>query len=884
MSVDGWNTLLVLGGIRSGKSEFAESLVSGATSVRYLATSAPVSLSESPDDPEWDARISAHRDRRPETWETDEVGADPGLLIATLLEAKPDETLLVDDLGGWVGVLLDPAHQPADDVKTIEELAAAVRACAARLVLVSPEVGLTLVPTTPLGRAFTDALGTVNQAVAAATDAVVLVVAGQPAWLKGATVAVSPGVAPTLPAETVLPDVPAPVALPDVSAQPHVSAQPDVSAASEVIELPEVITPVAAPVSSPSASSPGDALRGPTHALPIVRSGLVIQPNMELPLPDDETGPAAIERLTTLDIGGSGLGELTGVVRFAAATQGTDTPRPWQSVRVLLVQGDHAGGASAGASAGEPARRAAQARLGLGALAQLTASAGATLQVVDAPASAPIEHGPALTLEEVDHALRLGWRLAEEAVDGGADLLVIAASGAGTPAAAAAVLAATAGAEPAAVLPAVRTPEGGYDDNAWMERCAAVRDAMQRVRKGGREAKDILAQVGGGDIAVVTGILLGATARRTPVLLDGPVGVAAALVSRDLAGQARHWCLLPDHNGDPAVKLAADVLGLTPILNMRLDLGEGTAALAALPLLRSAIALAGSLPLRNLPASADAAADASSEGDAAALSAAALSATADGAVAGTTADAAAVDSAEGATTGSAGTGTAVAGSTAAATAGATGTTADVSTTTAGVEAADSADDATSVISGPASSPDDTTGVVTESSDSDDATTVISGPTGTGDDAPTVITEAGGATDDATTVITRAAGSAGDTTAVIPQVRTSDAAGNSGAEGSGAAGTTSGAGTGSGTRDAATSVADDPEQTTVISVPAASDDSPTTAFRVPPKDDPEATTVISTGTPATFAQPTGEDDEHGNSWIPGFGNPRRSDDPGTPAKH
>src|SRR5690348_15080616 len=109
MSVDGWNTLLVLGGIRSGKSEFAESLVSGATSLRYLATSA----SPSEEDPEWQERIAAHRDRRPETWVTEETAADPGRLIAALTEAKPDETLLVDDLGGWVGVLLDPAHQPS---------------------------------------------------------------------------------------------------------------------------------------------------------------------------------------------------------------------------------------------------------------------------------------------------------------------------------------------------------------------------------------------------------------------------------------------------------------------------------------------------------------------------------------------------------------------------------------------------------------------------------------------------------------------------------------------------------------------------------------------------------------------------------------------------
>ena len=180
MSVDGWNTVLVLGGIRSGKSEFAESLVRDTTAVRYVATAQRAE----PDDPEWAARIEAHQLRRPSGWTTEETAADPSRLAELIAGAGPDDTLLVDDLGGWVTVLLDPVHQPADDRATIAELAAAVRDCTARLVLVSPEVGLSLVPTTTLGRAFTDALGTTNQAVAEACDAVVLVVAGQPAWLK----------------------------------------------------------------------------------------------------------------------------------------------------------------------------------------------------------------------------------------------------------------------------------------------------------------------------------------------------------------------------------------------------------------------------------------------------------------------------------------------------------------------------------------------------------------------------------------------------------------------------------------------------------------------------------------------------------------------------
>ncbi|SCL37796.1 adenosylcobinamide kinase /adenosylcobinamide-phosphate guanylyltransferase [Micromonospora rhizosphaerae] len=576
MSVDGWNTLLVLGGIRSGKSEFAESLVADAPTVRYVAT-APEG---DPEDTEWATRLAAHRGRRPGSWTTEETAGDPRRLADVIATAEPNETLLVDDLGGWVTVLLDPAHQPADDTATISELAAAVRATAARLVLVSPEVGLSLVPTTPLGRAFTDALGAANRTVADACDAVVLVVAGQPTWLKPAAGPRAVGV-PTQagPGQAGAPS------------QPTLAGPP-----TNGIALPEVLTPAAPSVPAPAATEAGAAWAAPTMALPLAATGLVIQPGMELPMPDEYAGPQAVDRLATLDLPGAGLGVLERVVSFAAATQGTHTPAPWSAVRVLLLHGDHSGGAAAGTVPGESARRARQARVGKGALARLAAENGASLQVVDAPTSAPMEEGPALTAEQVESALRYGWRLAEQAADAGVQLLVLAACGAGTDAAAAAVLAATAGAEPPAVLGRVVTESGEIDDAAWMARCAAVRDALHRTRRSPRGATDVLAELGGGDIAVATGVLLGATARRVPVLIDGPVGVAAGMVSRDLAGQARHWCLLPDHGGQPGVRLAADVLGLTPLLDLRLGLGEGATALATLPLLRSALALAAALP------------------------------------------------------------------------------------------------------------------------------------------------------------------------------------------------------------------------------------------------------------------------------------------------
>jgi nicotinate-nucleotide--dimethylbenzimidazole phosphoribosyltransferase len=547
MSVDGWNSVLVLGGIRSGKSEFAESLLGGSPAVTYVATAAP-DESGAPD-AGWAERVAAHQRRRPESWTTMEVGADPGRLAGLLAEAKPDEALLVDDLGGWVTALMDRSEDAVPEVDSATALVAAVRGCAARLVLVSPEVGLSVVPATAAGQVFTDFLGAANRAVADACDAVVLVVAGQPAWLK------RPG-----------------------------------AASPEVVTPTPAVATAAVPAPSPSPAV-SEALAEPTMTLPMVATGLVIQPGMDLPLPDEGAPAAAQDRMAVLDVAGTGFGTLAEAVTFAAAVQSRPVPTPWTSVRVLLLHGDHEGGAAAGAVPGDSARRADQARAGEGPLAALAAAAGASLQVVDAATAAPIEEGPALAPEAAEAALRYGWRLAEEAADSGVDLIVLGSCGDGAQTAAAAIVAADTGAEPAALLGRVVTPGGGIDDNAWMVRCATVRDALHRIRLSSRGPRELLAELGGGDLALATGILLGATARRTPVLLDGPVGVAAGLVARDLAGQARHWCLLPDHGRHPTVKQAADVLGLDPVLDLRLDLGEGANALAVLPLLQSVLGL-----------------------------------------------------------------------------------------------------------------------------------------------------------------------------------------------------------------------------------------------------------------------------------------------------
>jgi len=165
---------LVLGGARSGKSRYAETLITRAASAAtYIATAEP-------GDAEMAARISEHRARRGRFWRTVEEPLD--LAGAIGVQAAPDRPILVDCLTLWLSNLLLAGHVIEYDS---EILCSALRDAAGPVVLVANEVGLGLVPETALGRQFRDAAGRLNQQVAAIADRVVFVAAGLPLMLKG---------------------------------------------------------------------------------------------------------------------------------------------------------------------------------------------------------------------------------------------------------------------------------------------------------------------------------------------------------------------------------------------------------------------------------------------------------------------------------------------------------------------------------------------------------------------------------------------------------------------------------------------------------------------------------------------------------------------------
>lgn len=182
---------LVLGGARSGKSAHAESLFAALPSdveVRYLATAR-----RRRDDADWEERIDGHRRRRPTHWTVVETAP------LTILENPRDGLVeelgrtdwpatLVDDLGTWLTDVIDRAHawdRPRGTVAVdIDALVDRVRTYPRNLVLVTPEVGLSVVPESRSGRLFRDEIGALNARLAHECDRVVVVVAGLPLVLK----------------------------------------------------------------------------------------------------------------------------------------------------------------------------------------------------------------------------------------------------------------------------------------------------------------------------------------------------------------------------------------------------------------------------------------------------------------------------------------------------------------------------------------------------------------------------------------------------------------------------------------------------------------------------------------------------------------------------
>ncbi|WP_433507244.1 nicotinate-nucleotide--dimethylbenzimidazole phosphoribosyltransferase [Pseudonocardia halophobica] len=327
-----------------------------------------------------------------------------------------------------------------------------------------------------------------------------------------------------------------------------------------------------------------------------------------VPAPDLEARREAVARYEALAVPAGGLGVLADLGLWLSSMQGTCPPRPPARVRVVVVAADH-GIAAAGVSAYPPEVTARQVAATLEQSAPVAVAAsvsGASVRVVDTGldreallpgqerfkvrrGSGRIDREDALTAAEVENAIRIGRALADEEVDSGADLLVPASLGVGATTPASTLVSAVTGAEPVAVV----GRGSGIGDDAWMRKAAAIRDALRRAKPHVRDPHALLRTAGGADLAVLTGFLVQAALRRTPVLLDGLVVGAAGLLADELAPGAHQWWLAAQNSPEPAMTLVLQHLQLVPVLDLQVRQGDGTGAVAVLPLIQAAARLLG---------------------------------------------------------------------------------------------------------------------------------------------------------------------------------------------------------------------------------------------------------------------------------------------------
>ncbi|MEU2767446.1 nicotinate-nucleotide--dimethylbenzimidazole phosphoribosyltransferase [Streptomyces diastaticus] len=330
--------------------------------------------------------------------------------------------------------------------------------------------------------------------------------------------------------------------------------------------------------------------------------------------PDSTVRRAAEERRERLAVPPGALGRLDELGEWLAAARAEVPVAPVERPRVVLFAGDHgvAGLEVSARPAGSAEVLVRAVLAGEAPVAVLADRLGVPVRVVDVavdcdPATLPaevvrhrvrrgsgvIDREDALSAEEAERAFRAGMAVADEEADAGTDLVVLGDLSVGGTTAAATLIAALCGTDASVV-----TGRGGLpiDDLAWMRKCAAIRDALRRARPVLGDQLELLATVGGADLAALTGFLLQSAVRRTPVILDGVVGSAAALVAQRVAFRAPDWWVAGQVSGEPGQTKALDRLAMDPLLDQGVRAGEGLGALLALPLVQAAAALCGTLP------------------------------------------------------------------------------------------------------------------------------------------------------------------------------------------------------------------------------------------------------------------------------------------------
>jgi nicotinate-nucleotide--dimethylbenzimidazole phosphoribosyltransferase len=255
---------------------------------------------------------------------------------------------------------------------------------------------------------------------------------------------------------------------------------------------------------------------------------------------------------------------------------------PWpQEVTAQMVANFLAGGAVINALAAQAGAEVAV--VDIGVLADLDAVPGLLPRKIRR-GTRDMTIEPAMTRDEAVRALEVGIEVARDLVAAGNRCLLTGDMGIANTTASAVLVAAFTGAAAADV-----TGRGtGVDDETLARKIDVVERALARHRPDPADPVAVLAAVGGFEHAAIAGFLLGAAATRTPVLLDGVIAGSAALVARALAPDSVGAMIAGHRSVEPGASIALQALGLSPLVDLDLRLGEGSGAVLALPLVQSA--------------------------------------------------------------------------------------------------------------------------------------------------------------------------------------------------------------------------------------------------------------------------------------------------------
>ena len=327
----------------------------------------------------------------------------------------------------------------------------------------------------------------------------------------------------------------------------------------------------------------------------------MIQPDAVVEALDAEAMHATEQRWSTRAIPPGALGRLQSLAVQLSGITGVSPPDVVQRPAVAVFAADH-GVVEDGASAWPQSVTgfmAATMVAGGAAINQFAALVGASVTVVDVGLATPapdgvlprrvragtdsLARGPAMRLDEADAAIAVGFAVADELIDAGADCLVGGEMGIGNTTAAAAVISAVCAADPRALV----GPGAGLAPDRIDHKRELVARGVARLEPNA-EARHVVAQVGGLEIAALAGFYVAAASRRIPVIVDGVIALAAACVAVEIAPAVRARLIAGHRSTEPAGDIALIHLDLQPLIDLELHLGEGTGACLAVPLVQAA--------------------------------------------------------------------------------------------------------------------------------------------------------------------------------------------------------------------------------------------------------------------------------------------------------